>query len=82
MKTTHLPESARHFDALPDTALIPFNVLRYVVGRSRASVYRDVDAGLLPRPIKAAGEHSQNLWNVGDLRRVLQARSAPDASRP
>jgi prophage regulatory protein len=41
-------------------------------GRSRSSIYRDIDLGHLPRPIKLG---SRLYWNEADIDANLQARS-------
>jgi predicted DNA-binding transcriptional regulator AlpA len=41
-------------------------------GRSRSSIYRDIDLGRLPRPIKLG---SRLYWNEADIDANLQARS-------
>jgi predicted DNA-binding transcriptional regulator AlpA len=73
MESPLLPDSARHFDALPDSARIDIAAVIAVTGRSRATIYRWVDKGILPAPRKL-GVGTQNLWTVGDLRRALNAK--------
>lgn len=69
----NLPESARHFDALPDSAQIDIGALKAITGKSRATLYRWIDKGILPKPRKPAGPTSQNAWTVGEIRRALSA---------
>lgn len=69
MENGYLPDSARHFDALPDSARIDIAALVAVTGKSRATVYRWIDLGYLPKPRKFAG--TQNTWIVGEVRRAL-----------
>lgn len=71
MENAHLPDSARHFDALPDSARIDIAALVAVTGKSRATVYRWIDRGYLPKPRKFAS--TQNSWIVGEVRRALAA---------
>ncbi|MCK9258160.1 MAG: AlpA family phage regulatory protein [Azoarcus sp.] len=73
MESAYLPDSARHFDSLPDSARIDIATMIAVVGRSRASVYRYIDKGILPRPRKLAG--TQNSWIVGEVRKALAAKN-------
>lgn len=69
MEAVKLPDSARHFDSLPNSALIDIASLVAVTGKSRATVYRWIEKGILPKPHKRAG--TQNVWSVGDVRRSL-----------
>ena len=73
MESAYLPDSARHFDRLPDSARIDIASLIAITGKSRATVYRWVDKGVLPKPRKPAGPTSQNVWIVGEIRRALSA---------
>ncbi len=41
-------------------------------GRGRTTIYRDVDLGLLPKPIKLG---SRLYWNEADIDATLQARA-------
>lgn len=61
------PEAARHFDDLPDSASVDITVIRAITGKHRATIYRWIDKGLLPRPLKRDG--AQNAFNVGEVRR-------------
>lgn len=58
------PASAKNFADLPDDARVPAKVVEIVTGRSRATIARYVDRGLLPQPIRVPG--CQNAWRVGD----------------
>jgi predicted DNA-binding transcriptional regulator AlpA len=71
MESAYLPDSAKHFDRLPDSARIDIAAVIAVVGKSRATIYRWVDRGLFPKPRKLAGPTSQNTWSVADVRRAL-----------
>ena len=56
------------FDSLPDTARAPLPVVCGLFSISKATAWRRVQSGLLPRPIKEGGS---TRWIVGDLRRAL-----------
>lgn len=71
MKNTQLPDSARHFDALAASARIDIAAMVAITGKSRATIYRWVERGILPKPRKLAG--TQNTWSVGEVRRALSA---------
>lgn len=68
-KSSHLPYSVKHFDDLPDSALISLKSAGILLDRSRTTLYRLIDAGILPKPRKVNG---QNQIPAGDLRRVMQ----------
>lgn len=68
-KTGGIPDQAKHFEQLPDCALIDIAVVQSLTCKSRATVYRWVADGRLPRPKKIGP--TQNSWVVGDIRRAL-----------
>lgn len=67
--TSTVPSTARNLDSLPDSALIDIATVLAVTSKSRATIYRWIDRGHFPTPRKIG--NSQNLWSVGDIRRVL-----------
>ena len=56
------------FSFLPDAALIDIWAVCALRGRSKASTWRDVAAGRLPKPVKIGGS---TRWRVGDVRAAL-----------
>ena len=56
------------FPLLPDEALIEIRTVSALLGRSKASIYRDVAIGRLPAPIKLGGS---TRWRVGGVRAAL-----------
>ena len=64
-----IPPSAKNFDSLPNTARVDLPVLKALTGKSRATIYRWIDQGILPRPVKTIG--TQNAWTVGSVRAAL-----------
>lgn len=62
------------FDALPDTALVDVHTITALAKRSRASIWRDVQAGRLPQPI-AIGPQARR-WRVEDVRAYLNGGAA------
>lgn len=68
---TTLPPSVEHFDRLPDSAHIDLPALRALTGKSRATLYRWIERGILPPPRKLG--LTRNFWTAGDVRRALQA---------
>lgn len=67
-----LPTSARNFDDLPDSARVDVTVVSVVFGRSKASIWRDVQAKRLPAPVKSGLRSTR--WVVGELRKSLRGQ--------
>lgn len=65
-----IPLTVEHFDRLPDSACIDIAALKAITGKSRATLYRWIDKGILPKPRKL-GLTSNNVWAAGDIRRAL-----------
>lgn len=65
------PAAAENFDRLPDSACIDIATLKAITGKSRATLYRWIDKGILPKPRKLGLTH--NVWAAGDIRRALSA---------
>lgn len=59
----------RHFDLLPDSAFIRLPVLIALFSISKASIWRRVSDGTLPKPIKLSMRTT--VWRVGDIRNAL-----------
>jgi len=68
-KQKRLEASLKLFEHLPDCALIEEDVLCALTGWSRATVWREIGEGRLPRPIKL-GPRS-NRWRVGTARSII-----------
>lgn len=65
-----IPEAAKNFDSLADSAVVTLNTASAVIGgRSRASLYRDAKAGRI-RLIKVG---SSTLVKVSDIRKLISA---------
>lgn len=56
------------FPILPDAGLIDIRVVSALLGRSKASIWRDVEWGRLASPVKVG--HSTR-WRAGDVRAAL-----------
>tara|TARA_R110002073_G_scaffold39096_1_gene111768 strand:- start:293 stop:520 length:228 start_codon:yes stop_codon:yes gene_type:complete len=65
------------FDELPETALLSIREISALSSRSRASLWRDVQNGHLPRPIKIGNRASR--WKAKDVRRFIAGREAVEA---
>ena len=59
---------------MPAEALVSAKELSLLSGRSRASIWRDVRAGRLPKPI-AIGPQARR-WRLADVRAYLNGGSA------
>ena len=59
----------QEFDQMPGSALMSAKELSSLINRSRASIWRDVQAGRLPQPI-AIGPQARR-WRVEDVRAYL-----------
>lgn len=64
------PKRITDFDNLPDSALLDVKEIRYLAGRSPASIWRDVKRGRLPRPISIGPNSSR--WRAADVRAYLK----------
>lgn len=70
-RTASLPPTVEHFDRLPESAHVNLHVLKAITGRSRATIYRWIASGILPKPRKLGATH--NCWTAGEIRQALAA---------
>lgn len=68
-RQTELPVSVQCFDSLADSAHRDLGSLKAITGKSRATIYRWVDQGILPAPKKLGA--TRNFWTAGVIRRAL-----------
>lgn len=66
-----IPFVVEHFDRVSDATHIDIAALKAITGKSRATLYRWIDRGILPKPRKLGPTH--NFWTAGDIRRALSA---------
>ncbi len=66
---TASPYSVANFDNPPNSAQIDLPCLKAITSKSRATIYRWIDQGILPKPRKIGT--SRNLWTVGEIRQAL-----------
>lgn len=66
-----IPFVVEHFDRVSDATHIDIAALKAITGKSRATLYRWIDRGILPKPRKLGPTH--NFWLAGDIRRALSA---------
>lgn len=65
----NLPSAVENFDHMPSSALIGLSVVEIISGKSKATIYRWVSQGKLPKPVRFGSSH--NSWKVGDIRAAL-----------
>jgi predicted DNA-binding transcriptional regulator AlpA len=65
-KQRRLTETLERFDSLPDEALVEIDIVTIVRGRSPASIWRDVAAGRLAKPVRVGVRSTR--WRVRDVR--------------
>jgi predicted DNA-binding transcriptional regulator AlpA len=63
-----IADTLETFPLLPDAALISIGSVSALLGRSKASIWRDVERGRLAAPLKVG--HSTR-WRAGDVRAAL-----------
>ncbi len=56
----------------PNDRLVDIKTVCFTLSRSKASIYRDIQRGSFPEPIKLGGS---SRWRVSDLNRIID----PDA---
>jgi len=54
--------------------LLRLPVVKQATGKSRTTVYRDIEKGLMPRPVKIGGNRSA--WPQNEITAINQARIA------
>lgn len=59
------------FDQLPDVARIALPTVCALYGVSQGTVWRRVQQGLIPKPVKDGGS---TRWLAGDLKRALEVK--------
>ena len=68
-KFNDLSERIQNFSTLPDEALLTAREIIQLTGRSRTSLWRDVNYGRLTKPIKLAPNSVR--WSVKDIKQYL-----------
>ena len=68
-----LPDSMAAFDALPEEALVNLKTIIALSCRSKSSIYRDIAANRLARPIHIGPKSAR--WRVSDVRAYLTGNS-------
>ena len=69
-----ISDRVRNFDTLPDDALLSVRDIGILASRSRASIWRDVRDGRLPKPISIGAKAKR--WRVEDVRAYLEGDEA------
>ena len=68
-KSNDLSGRIQNFSILPDEALLTAREIIQLTGRSRTSLWRDVNSERLPKPIKLAPNSIR--WSVRDIKSYL-----------
>ena len=71
-----IPAAARHFDELPDSALVDVRTVAIVEGLAVATIWRRVARGMFPKPEPRQAGTNATRWSVGALRRARGERRA------
>lgn len=66
-----IPDAARNFELLPDSAEVPARVVAAIFNVSIPTVWRYAKVGILPRPRKLSAQATR--WRVGELRATQRA---------
>ena len=69
-----IPQRLEALAIMPAEALLSAKELSILSGRSRASIWRDVKVGRLPKPI-AIGPQTRR-WRIDDVRAYLKGGAA------
>lgn len=72
---TEIPVSVQNLDSLPDTALLDLKCIISLTSKSRATIYRWIEIGILPKPRKLGA--TRNFWSAGEIRRALGIEGQP-----
>jgi predicted DNA-binding transcriptional regulator AlpA len=72
--TLNIPHRLESLSDLPAGALVSARELSLLASRSRASLWRDVQAGRLPKPV-AIGPQTRR-WRIEDVRAYLRGDAA------
>ncbi len=69
----NIDSSLQNFDKLPDSARVRLPVVKGLFSCSSATVWRNVNNGVFPKPSKLTPRTTT--WLVGDLRKLLAANA-------
>ena len=67
-----LPVQVKHFDELPDSALVPVRAVAILLGLAPGTVYNRSSAGTLPRTVM------RGAYRVADIRSFLAGTWSPE----
>jgi predicted DNA-binding transcriptional regulator AlpA len=80
LKDVSLQDSLQHFDLLPEAAHVRQPVVQALFGFSGSTLRRRMADGKIPKPRRYSCRVVA--WNVGELRRVLQADGQGQSEAP
>ena len=64
-----IPHELKHFDELPNSALVRLPVVCGLFACSASAIWRNCKSGRVPQPVKLTDRVTA--WRVGDLRAAL-----------
>ena len=73
-----IPLRVQLFETLPDTALMSVREISLLSGKSTATLWRDVEDGRLPKPMKIGPKSTR--WRAKDVRVFLSGGSHDQCS--
>lgn len=68
-----IPEALANLDLMPDAAFVRLPVVAMAYGYSKATVWRNVKKGTMPKPVKISERCTA--WNVGAIKADLAAKA-------
>lgn len=69
-----IPDALANLDLMPNAAFVRLPVVAMAYGYSKATVWRNVKKGTMPKPVKLS--ERVTAWNVGLIKADLAAKAA------
>jgi predicted DNA-binding transcriptional regulator AlpA len=69
----NIPDALANLDLMPNTAFVRLPVVAMAYGYSKATVWRNVKKGTMPKPVKISERCTA--WNVGLIKADLLAKA-------
>lgn len=71
--TNVIPNALANLDLMPNAAFVRLPVVAMAYGYSKATVWRNVKKGTMPKPVKISERCTA--WNVGEIKADLAAKA-------
>jgi predicted DNA-binding transcriptional regulator AlpA len=68
-----IPNTLANLDLMPNTAFVRLPVVAMAYGYSKATVWRNVKKGKMPKPVKLSERCTG--WNVGEIKADLASKA-------